>query len=136
MTEAKLTIGHIARAAGVNVETVRYYQRRGLVNLPAKRARGFRYYTLDTARRVRFIKRGASPWNVAQRGAASFETRRQRDLHRPSGADWDLAIRWDRIVLDDDLENTVVHHPGRDRHCDELERPSDAMTHDVFNNGL
>jgi len=57
MTEAKLTIGHIARAAGVNVETVRYYQRRGLVNLPAKRARGFRYYTLDTARRVRFIKR-------------------------------------------------------------------------------
>jgi hypothetical protein len=34
MTEAKLTIGHIARSAGVNIETVRYYQRRGLVNLP------------------------------------------------------------------------------------------------------
>jgi len=34
MTEAKLTIGHIAHAAGVNVETVRYYQRRGLVSLP------------------------------------------------------------------------------------------------------
>jgi MerR HTH family regulatory protein len=31
MTEAKLTIGHVANAAGVNVETVRYYQRRGLV---------------------------------------------------------------------------------------------------------
>jgi hypothetical protein len=31
MTEAKVTIGHIAHAAGVNVETVRYYQRRGLV---------------------------------------------------------------------------------------------------------
>jgi MerR family mercuric resistance operon transcriptional regulator len=52
-----LTIGHIARAAGVNIETVRYYQRRGLVGLPAKRARGFRYYTPETARRVRFIKR-------------------------------------------------------------------------------
>jgi MerR family mercuric resistance operon transcriptional regulator len=57
MTEAKLTIGHIAHSAGVNVETVRYYQRRGLVSLPPKRARGFRYYTPETASRVRFIKR-------------------------------------------------------------------------------
>ena len=57
MSGAKLTIGHIAHAAGVNVETVRYYQRRGLVSLPPKRTRGFRYYTVDTASRVRFIKR-------------------------------------------------------------------------------
>lgn len=57
MTEAKLTIGHIARSAGVNIETVRYYQRRGLVALPPKRPRGFRYYTPATASRVRFIKR-------------------------------------------------------------------------------
>ena len=57
MNEARLTIGHIARAAGVNIETVRYYQRRGLVALPPKRARGFRYYTPATTSRVRFIKR-------------------------------------------------------------------------------
>jgi MerR family mercuric resistance operon transcriptional regulator len=57
MTVAKFTIGHIAQAAGVNIETVRYYQRRGLVGLPPKRARGFRYYTPETASRVRFIKR-------------------------------------------------------------------------------
>jgi MerR family mercuric resistance operon transcriptional regulator len=57
MAEAKLTIGHIAQAAGVHVETVRYYQRRGLVSLPPKRVRGFRYYTPETASRVRFIKR-------------------------------------------------------------------------------
>jgi MerR family transcriptional regulator, mercuric resistance operon regulatory protein len=57
MTEAKLTIGHVANAAGVSVETVRYYQRRGLVSLPPKRTRGFRYYTPETASRVRFIKR-------------------------------------------------------------------------------
>jgi DNA-binding transcriptional MerR regulator len=57
MAEAKLTIGRIAHAAGVNVETVRYYQRRGLVSLPPKRMRGFRYYTPGTASRVRFIKR-------------------------------------------------------------------------------
>ncbi len=57
MTEAKLTIGHVAQAAGVHVETVRYYQRRGLVSLPPKRTRGFRYYAPETASRVRFIKR-------------------------------------------------------------------------------
>lgn len=57
MSEPKVTIGHIARAAGVHIETVRYYQRRGLVGLPAKRARGFRYYAPETASRVRFIKR-------------------------------------------------------------------------------
>ena len=57
MIEAKLTIGHIAKAAGVHIETVRYYQRRGLVSLPPKRARGFRYYSATTASRVRFIKR-------------------------------------------------------------------------------
>jgi MerR family mercuric resistance operon transcriptional regulator len=57
MTEAKFTIGHVALTAGVNVETVRYYQRRGLVSLPPKRTRGFRYYTPETASRVRFIKR-------------------------------------------------------------------------------
>ena len=57
MSAAKVTIGHIARAAGVHIETVRYYQRRGLVSLPAKRARGFRYYAPEIASRVRFIKR-------------------------------------------------------------------------------
>jgi MerR family mercuric resistance operon transcriptional regulator len=57
MTEAKLTIGHIARSAGVNIETVRYYQRRGLVALPPKRSHGFRYYTPATISQLRFIKR-------------------------------------------------------------------------------
>ncbi len=60
MTEGKLTIGHIARSAGVHIETVRYYQRRGLVGLPPKRVRGFRYYTPATVSRVRFIKRAQS----------------------------------------------------------------------------
>ncbi len=60
MTEARLTIGRVAEAAGVNIETIRYYQRRGLINLPPKRARGFRYYPPSTANRVRFIKRAQS----------------------------------------------------------------------------
>ena len=52
-----LTIGPVARAAGVNVETVRYYQRVGILNEPAKPAEGYRVYPADTIDRIRFIKR-------------------------------------------------------------------------------
>lgn len=52
-----LTIGHIARAAGVNVETIRYYQRVGILIEPAKPIEGYRIYPSETVNRIRFIKR-------------------------------------------------------------------------------
>jgi len=52
-----LTIGKLAKAAGVNVETIRYYQRIGLIAEPAKPAQGYRTYPADTVARIRFIKR-------------------------------------------------------------------------------
>jgi MerR family transcriptional regulator, mercuric resistance operon regulatory protein len=56
MTE-ELTIWLLARAAEVNVETTRYYQRRGLLEEPAKPLGGRRRYSEVAVRRVRFIKR-------------------------------------------------------------------------------
>lgn len=51
------TIGQAAEAAGVNVETVRYYERRGLIAQPPKPADGrARRYAPSTIRRLRFIK--------------------------------------------------------------------------------
>jgi MerR family mercuric resistance operon transcriptional regulator len=52
-----LTIGKLAERAGVNVETIRYYQRRGLLDEPKKPLGGYRRYPSDTVKRVRFIKR-------------------------------------------------------------------------------
>jgi MerR family mercuric resistance operon transcriptional regulator len=52
-----LTIGKFAERAGVNVETIRYYQRRGLLEEPKKPLGGYRRYPSDMAKRVRFIKR-------------------------------------------------------------------------------
>lgn len=52
-----LTIGQVAKAAGVNVETVRYYQRRSLLREPAKPLNGQRRYSGDDVNRLRFIKR-------------------------------------------------------------------------------
>ena len=51
-----LTIGSLAAAAGVGVETVRFYQRRGLIGVPA-RAGGIRRYDQRDVERLRFIKR-------------------------------------------------------------------------------
>lgn len=53
----KLTIGHLAKNAGVTIETIRYYQRRGLLKVPDKPTSGFRQYPTDAIARIRFIKR-------------------------------------------------------------------------------
>jgi Hg(II)-responsive transcriptional regulator len=51
-----LTIGRLAKAAGVGVETVRYYQSRGLLRVPAASG-GFRIYPAAAIARIAFIKR-------------------------------------------------------------------------------
>lgn len=52
-----LTIGRLAKEAGVNLETVRFYERRGLLPRPPRSASGYRLFPADAARRLRFIRR-------------------------------------------------------------------------------
>jgi len=52
-----LTTGRLARLGGVNLETIRYYEREGLLQKPPRTAAGYRLFPTDTARRLRFIKR-------------------------------------------------------------------------------
>jgi MerR family mercuric resistance operon transcriptional regulator len=52
-----LTIGDVAKEAQVNIETLRYYERRGLVEKPPRSASNYRRYPEDAVRRVWFIKR-------------------------------------------------------------------------------
>ncbi|HEX3157928.1 MAG TPA: heavy metal-responsive transcriptional regulator [Gemmatimonadaceae bacterium] len=54
---AAMTIGELARRAGVNVQTVRYYERRGLLEEPQRRDSGYREYEPDALDRLRFIRR-------------------------------------------------------------------------------
>jgi MerR family transcriptional regulator, copper efflux regulator len=51
-----LTIGEVAKEAKVHIETLRYYERRGLLASPARSTSNYRLYAEDTVRRVRFIK--------------------------------------------------------------------------------
>jgi Hg(II)-responsive transcriptional regulator len=52
-----LTIGQVARSAGIGVETVRFYERQGLLEEPARRESGYRQYREDVVARLRFIRR-------------------------------------------------------------------------------
>jgi len=52
-----LTIGKVARLAGVGVETIRFYEREGLIEEPPRRESGYRQYPEDTVHRLRFIRR-------------------------------------------------------------------------------
>ncbi len=52
-----LTISKLARRAGVGVETIRFYERKGLLERPSAPAAGYRTYPPEAIRRVRFIRR-------------------------------------------------------------------------------
>jgi DNA-binding transcriptional MerR regulator len=52
-----LTIGHLARESGMNLETVRYYERRGLLPKPPRSASGYRLFPIEATQRLRFIQR-------------------------------------------------------------------------------
>jgi MerR family mercuric resistance operon transcriptional regulator len=51
-----LTIGKVAKQSGVGVETVRFYERRGLIDQPPRTDSGYRQYPEEAVQRIRFIK--------------------------------------------------------------------------------
>lgn len=53
----RLTRGELARQGGVNLETIRYYERQGLLPKPSRSPAGYRLFSPDDVRRLRFIRR-------------------------------------------------------------------------------
>lgn len=56
-TASGLTIGRLAQAANVGIETIRYYQQRDLLPIPAPSGQAFRVYPVELVDRIQFIKR-------------------------------------------------------------------------------
>jgi MerR family mercuric resistance operon transcriptional regulator len=52
-----MTIGELARSAGVRISTLRFYERRGLLRAAARSAAGYRQFSADDVARVRFLRR-------------------------------------------------------------------------------
>ncbi len=57
MVKEALSIGQVAKQAGVSVETVRFYEREGLLERPERKQSGYRRYSLEIVRRLKFIRR-------------------------------------------------------------------------------
>lgn len=53
----QMTIGQVARQTGVSVETIRYYEKEGLVDEPERNPSGYRQYPAETIKRILFIQR-------------------------------------------------------------------------------
>jgi MerR family copper efflux transcriptional regulator len=52
-----MRIGEVAKAAGIGIDAVRFYEREGLIPKPARRPSGYREYTPEVVVSLRFIKR-------------------------------------------------------------------------------
>jgi MerR family mercuric resistance operon transcriptional regulator len=57
MINKKLTIGYLAKLANINVETIRFYQKKGLIQQPPKPVQGYRIYSENSLAQLLFIQR-------------------------------------------------------------------------------
>jgi MerR family mercuric resistance operon transcriptional regulator len=90
---ATLTIGQVAEAAGVNVETIRYYQRLKLLEKPARPLGGVRRYGDAAVARLRFIKR------AQELGFSLGEIQRLLRLEDPQSCGKARALAVDKLAL-------------------------------------
>jgi MerR family mercuric resistance operon transcriptional regulator len=115
---AGFTIGQLASAAGVGVETVRYYQRRGLLEEPT-RGNGYRRYDASHLERLRFIKRAQAVGFQLDEIASLLQLNdltdhaRARTLAQEKIAVVDARIRQLQTVADAlrHLVRECEHHP-------------------------
>ena len=71
-----MLIGELARHASVNIQTIRFYEREGLLPVPSRNNSGYRHYEAGDLERVTFIKRNQ------ELGFTLEEIRQLLDLHR------------------------------------------------------
>src|SRR5256886_12103871 len=97
-----LTIGQVADAADVNIQTIRYYERRGLFPTPRRTPAGYRQYADDAVARLRFIK------HAQELGFSLQEIQELLGLRVRHGAACDAVERKTRQKIE------VVEHRIRD----------------------
>lgn len=82
MSTETLTTGEVADRADVNIQTVRYYERRGLIPEPPRSSGGFRQYDPDHVSRIRFIKRAQDLGFTLEEARELLELRVTTDADR------------------------------------------------------
>lgn len=110
MPASEMTIGDVAEAAGVGVETIRYYERRGLVPQPGRATGAYRRYGAGHVNRVRFIKRAQTLGFSLEEVATLLELEDgtdRRSIRRIAGARLEETRR--RIADLQRIEGVLAH---------------------------
>ncbi|MQA04519.1 MAG: MerR family DNA-binding protein [Streptosporangiales bacterium] len=118
--------GEVAAQANVNIQTLRYYERRGLLPEPPRRASGYRVYGPDAVEVVRFIKRGQELGFSLEEIESLFDLMaggpddcdQVRNVARRRIAQLEARIT-DLQAMRDSLDELVAtcHLPRAERHC-------------------
>ncbi len=111
-------IGEVARQAGIPVDTVRYYERTGLLPDPVRRPSGYRVYGLEAIRRLRFIRRAKALGFTLVEIEDLLAVSDQRDVHAIRAVARDKLADLDRRIgeltrIREALAKLVDHCPGR-----------------------
>jgi len=115
MKKTRTTISKAAQLAGVGIETIRYYQRRGLIEEPGKPVAGYRIYPEQTIAQVRFIKRAQELGFSLKEVKVLVELGEEKCLETRDLAGLKLELVQSKIR---DLQ--LIEHNLKDliRHCD------------------
>ena len=115
MKNSRITISKAAARAGVGIETVRYYQRRGLIEEPGKPVEGYRVYPEQTIALIRFIKRAQELGFTLKEVKVLVELGEEKCLETRDMAGLKLELVQNKIH---DLQ--LIEHNLKDliHHCD------------------
>ncbi len=112
MAQFELRIGDLAARAGVSIDTVRYYERRGLLPRASRSTGGFRLFAPDAVGRISFIKQAQDIGlslneikELLQTGGGANECRGVRDLLRAKLTELD-----ERIKAMKEFRGTLARH--------------------------
>lgn len=103
-----LLIGQVASQAGVGVETVRFYEREGLISQPSRMASGYRRYDIDAVTRLQFIRR-AKDLGFTLKEIASLLSLR----HDPTSTNADVKREAERKIADIDARIRTLQRMKR-----------------------
>lgn len=122
---APLLIGEFSRRTGVNIETIRYYERKGLLPAPPRTSGHHRAYDESHVRRLRFVRRGRelgfglddirALLELAERGEDACAETKNLTLHHLADVRGKIASlkKLDRALR----EMTSACQPGQQRSC-------------------
>lgn len=115
-----LSIGQVAQRANVNIQTIRYYERVGLIPKAERKESGYRKFSLEDVLRIQFIKHAQ---------AAGFLLKEIKEL---------LAIKVDSDTTCDDVRNLaekkIMEIDEKIRHMQEMKQTLENLTESCSNN--